>query len=83
MNDLSHLSTDKYVVKELRDFTEDLDLDETICALCGLTPDLCPCYIHPPHSCSHEGCNCACQEAKLICSCCLISICDCDLKNGI
>ena len=83
MNDLSHLSTDKYVVKELRDFSEDLDLDETICALCGLTPDLCPCYIHPPHSCSYECCNCTCQETNLICSCCLISICDCDLKNGV
>ena len=73
MNDLSHLKDKRYVTDTLRDFTEDMeDLDETICALCGLSPDMCPCYEHPPHSCEIEGCHC-----PILCSCCHVSICSC------
>jgi hypothetical protein len=73
MKDLTHLLFQKYVTDTLRDFTEDLeDLDETICALCGLSPDKCPCYKHPPHSCEDEECPC-----PILCSCCEVKICSC------
>lgn len=83
MYDLSHLSTDKYVVDKLRDFSEELDLDETICAICGLSPNECPCYVHPPHSCTYEDCDCACDDPEITCSCCIVELCDCEKKNGV
>jgi len=81
MNNLEHLSTDKYIIliSELRDFSEDMeDLDDTLCAICGKSPDSCPCYVHPPHSCEVEECDCSVE-----CSCCQVLICDCGHKNGV
>jgi hypothetical protein len=81
MKNMSHLSTGKYLISasELRDFTEDMeDLDETICALCGNPPDDCPCYVHPPHSCKEQECDCS-----LECSCCEVQICDCENHDGV
>ena len=82
MEDFSHLRTNKFITDNPRDFTEDMeDLDETICALCGLSPDQCPCYVHPPHSCEESQCDCS-----LMCSCCQVEICDCtvcELSDGV
>lgn len=75
MIDLSHLSNGKHVVSELRDFSE--DLDDTLCALCGKTPDKCPCYVHPPHSCLIDECDCGVE-----CSCCELKVCDCTQLRG-
>lgn len=76
MPDFSHLSSGKYLVSDLRDFEDDMeDLDETICALCGLSPAECPCYLHPPHDCGEEQCTCDVQ-----CSCCELGFCSCEVS---
>ena len=71
---LDHLTGDKYVINpdDLRDWSE--DMDETICAICGLSSE-CECFEHPAHDCDDAECQCGPD-----CICCVFGDCSCGVR---
>lgn len=64
-------------LNDLDDDTEE-DLDETLCAVCGLSPDKCVCLDTQTAPSENRLCTCF-----VLCSCCPVSLCDCESTNGV